>query len=74
MQNHRNSIPTTHCTWCHQIRLGRLWVPERRRSRSRPYSNVVCQRCRFFYFRGFDLDEFIAWVSEQSKGPGINGG
>jgi hypothetical protein len=74
MSNRRLAIPTTRCTWCHQVRLGQLWGPERRRSRTRSYANVVCQRCRFFYLRGFDLDEFIVWIAEQSHGPGVSGG
>ena len=53
------------CTWCNQIKTGKSWMLERRRTRSGAYVNVICHRCRHYYLHGFDLESFIVWVKEQ---------
>lgn len=63
--NGRLTPATFRCTWCHQIKTGKAWMIERRRKRHGAYVNVICERCRFYYLRGFDLEEFINWVKQQ---------
>jgi hypothetical protein len=67
MANRRVAPRAYHCAWCNKIRVGRFWVPERRRLRPGGYADVVCQRCRFFYFRGFDVDGFLSWYRVQAR-------
>ena len=69
MMNKRYSPRTLRCTWCHQVRSGPFWVADRRRTRTGAYANVVCQRCRYYYLQGFDLEGFLAWLKEEAA-PG----
>jgi hypothetical protein len=61
-RNRRTPLRTTRCSWCGQVEVRGLWVPDRRRKRDGAYATVVCRRCRFFYLRGFDLEGFLAWL------------
>jgi hypothetical protein len=59
MVNKRCAPRTMHCTWCGLVRTGELWVSERRKGQPGTYSDVICKRCKVFYFGGFDLDRFM---------------
>jgi len=63
MLEKRSGSTLSQCSWCKQVRSGPHWVHERRARQTGTRINVICKRCRFFYFRGFDLEGFQAWAN-----------
>ncbi len=67
MTNKRQAPRTVRCIWCSKIRSGAAWLNERRRFRSEPTVQAVCQRCKSFYLTGFDLEGFMDWCRKEIR-------
>ena len=67
MANKRQAPRTVLCIWCSKIRSGGAWLPDRRRFRSGPVTQAICQRCRAFYLTGFDLEGFMNWYQKEIR-------
>jgi len=67
MTNKRQAARTLHCVWCARVRSGQAWLAERRRARTVPYAHAICQRCRSFYLKGFDLEGFLEWYRQECR-------
>jgi len=67
MVNNRRESLTFYCTWCKRVRSGKAWVSERRRVRTGPVANSICQGCRSFYLTGFDLEGFMDWYRKEIR-------
>lgn len=64
MINKRSDKRTIRCNWCYRINYDGHWIKERRKKASGEYQDVVCKKCKGFYFGDPDITRTIKEISE----------
>lgn len=50
------------CAWCGRVRVGTIWLPERRSESAVLYSHGICPRCAADYF-----SQYLPGINNKSE-------
>ena len=64
MLNKRSPSPTIRCNWCFNINSGGRWLAERRHRSTEEYLDVVCAKCKTFFFGDHDIAKTIKEIKD----------